>query len=172
MSRINPEYIGKVAEDINQAYLPFLVWRETNNMPRDVTVHAPQDASIDVANGRLPDSGGVINFDKQGIGAVDLLAIRKNTVNEFHILPTQKKAVDEETDKIVDEGGIVLTWADEGRLRIFALAMESKKNWQTRSIGGIAIQSLGLDAIDCNISEYDKNTGLIVAHKRTFQKLF
>jgi hypothetical protein len=170
-----PEKLGAVSDAPDEAYPPFLVATQTGQIDiSKLDLHTPQAAAQEVLNGRIPDNHGAISFGPDGLGAVDLLAVRTSG-NKAFFLSTYKSAVNKETYDIEAEGGAVLTLPD-GRMRLSAVAIGgAKANWfRGRSlkrvasdIGSITIAPLGLDAIDYEVSDINPS-GFIVARKRPF----
>lgn len=167
-----PEQIGLTPESAAQAYLPFAVAADLGLInPDDVRLHSPQEAFEATVNGQLPEQGGVIDFERRGIGAVDLLAVRKYGQGKYVVLPSRKEAVDETTDRILQEGILAITWPDEDRIKLFAVATEQRRNWQRRNLGGVAVKPMGIEAIDCEIVK-TRSSGLIIARERRFSVAF
>lgn len=167
-----PEQIGQTPESAEQAYLPFAVASDLGLINLDdVRLHTPDEAFTATVSGRLPEQGGVIDFDDRGLGAVDLLAVRKYGRGKYVVLPSRKEAVDETTDRILDEGVLAITWPEEDRIKLFAFATEQRRNWQRRNVGGVAVKPMGIEAIDCDILK-TRSSGLIIAQERRFSIAF
>lgn len=153
-----PRQLGTEFIEGDDSYLPFAVALENGRI--DVSrakIHKPPESAIMVANGTMPDQGGLIEFT-DGVGAIDLVGARLSGDGAI-INPTPKIAVNDRTDKIEREGFGVLTFPGGDRLRIFAFAIESRRDFTRRGLGSTAlVQQLGLEAIDLELVDINKAT--------------
>ena len=162
-----PSELGFENNEGVEEYLPFALALEQGKInPTQVKVHNPSDAAIMVANGTMPEQGGIIELNG-GLGAIDLVGARLDG-NDVLINPTPKSAVNNQTDKIEREGYSVLTFPEGDKLRIFAYAIESRRDFSRSNLGRSAlVNTLGFDSIDLELQDIDGQAGSLHAKLRS-----
>ncbi len=164
---------GEVPQSEDDAYLSFPVALEVGKVdPNEVELVDPVKAAISINNGIMPKQGSV--FEVNGLhGALDLTAVERATPRELILLPSTKKAVNEETGEFVLPG-VVLYSTEDGRLKLTtAVDRPERADWSPyySRVGKMAIYKLGLEAPMYDAVEIDPN-GIVVGRKPTLRKYF
>lgn len=167
--------IGVLPEAPHEAYLPFPVAHE-QDIIADVHYRglAPQDAALSIQNGKMPTGAGIVDLE-EGFAAFDHVVATRLDKTGLEVVPSAKKAVDGETDTILDSGLVMLTQLDGqggGFITPYAVAMPPERAvWlgvDTATLrylkdGKIALALFGIDAPVYDLHDVDSRSGTIVA---------
>lgn len=159
----SPEIAAQPAEGL---YLPLPVALAVGRLDMEaLDPHSPQFASLMVRNGMIPDQAGTLELPGDGLAAFDLVD-GVFSDDGLHILPTSKMAVDTESRRVQGGKLIVLTFADEDRVRPVAdVAPSVKASWNRsfKRMGQCAVRLLGMDAPFYDIRELCDDGGIKAA---------
>ncbi len=132
----------------------------------------PSLAALAIANGKMPEAGGLIsvNNDERPSHAYDLVGGELEG-NKLRLLPADKSAVDEQTDRILQPG--LITLSDRNEVKIIGKAVDTKTlEWDKTlrrhsrfNSQGILVVMLGLDALTYEIDELEGES--VVTKPRT-----
>lgn len=136
---------GKVPEDINEGYKPYIVMAD--QLKRDgVPVRSVPDILAQLREGIMPEQGAVANLGKVRAG-FDLLAVGAVSESEVVLLPSCKSLVSDKTDEVVGEGVLAMS-SDDGRLKLVGLYRENNgfpRPGELR-LGRLSLRLFGLSA--------------------------
>lgn len=164
MNNIIENGIGQSPENLSEAYLlfPDATKRGALNLD-EVVYHSVQDASMQAINGLMPKQGAVVNLPGRGIGAIDLVAVRK-VDQKIEIAPTSKTDVLKRTGHMNGEGVLALYFPD-GTIKLFAAAIEIRRGWDKRTIGNFAIHNFALESLIVERTGEIEDNGIIVTEQ-------
>ncbi len=163
---------------VEDPYLPFFAAVEQGiiNEPEGMIGTLEQPPGVYIANGYIPNNRGAgIVAHGDGVAAFDFSTV----VFEGKILevtPCSKTAVEHDTGRITQAGGVVLELGD-GRIRLAGLAIDVTADpWRARELlndryqfisHAIAVLALSsLDVPEYEITDIQAETGVLKARER------
>lgn len=165
-------------ETTENAYMPYLVALENGIIenPEDKARLLSEPPGVSIANGLIPNTKGAgIIAVGDSFGAFDLsrVAFEDKTIE---VTPSPKTAVEHDTGRITQEGGIVLELGD-GRIQLVGVAIDIQKQpWLAHDLlkdhirfvaHHIAVVALCcLDVPEYEIIDVDTTNGAIRAKER------
>lgn len=165
-------------DQIKDPYLPFYAAVELGiiTQPEEMIGVLEQPPGVYIANGYIPNNrgAGIVAFGEK-IAAFDLSTVVFEGKN-LEVTPCSKSAVEHDTGKITQEGGVVLELGD-GRIRLAGVAIDvTQDSWRARELlrdkyqyvtQAIAVVALSsLDVPEYEITDIEAGTGMMKARVR------
>lgn len=171
MSVLLPEKIGEFADPQSpEAYFFFPAALEQHILdPGTLDPNDPHTAALAVRNARIPDQAGVVALSSAELAAYDLVSARLDG-NNLAIGPSVKRAVEQVSRRVVDDGLIALSFTN-GLVKIVAEVTDSRHAaWDNsyRVIGGRAFKFLGLEAPTYEIEDIKPEETMLMPPRRYY----
>ena len=156
---------GETPNSPDEAYRPYYSMRDELIEERQVPVRSVREVIDSIRNGIMPDMGAVVGLGHGVCAGFDLVTLERVSPKEAVVLWAPKSAVDDDTDRILHEGGITYT-DDYGNMKIFGLierynGFNDTGHNVSKLSGGLVLRTLGINTPAYRIVEED--SGLLLA---------